>query len=76
MVLIASARSSRPDAGDNPAIEQSLVQMEHDWADAVMKNDSGGIDCMEAGPAHLLGRRDSSPYSRRYAASFVRRVAP
>lgn len=48
-LLISAPRYSRASSGsDNPAVEQSLLQMERDWADAVTKNDTAGIDRIEA----------------------------
>jgi ketosteroid isomerase-like protein len=48
-LLISAPAYARGSGGnDNPAVEQSLMQMERDWADAVMKNDIAGIDRIEA----------------------------
>lgn len=43
-------------AGDNMAVEQNLLQMERDWANAMTKNDAQTIERIEAEDfAYVLG---------------------
>jgi hypothetical protein len=47
-VGLMSAGPGRAAGGDDSAVQQSLMQMEREWADGMMKNDPTVIDRIEA----------------------------